>query len=96
MVKIAFLEFGENAGFVETTYSDGTVTYTATDGASVGVTTGVGGKLELGELEAGAKVDFGAGFQVDYGSTWVFKDADEAKAMRPAGQVPDGAGDGPP
>ena len=82
VVKIAFLEFGENAGFVETTYSDGTVTYTATDGASVGVTAGVGGKLELGELEAGAKVDFGAGFQVDYGSTWVFKDAGEAESMR--------------
>ncbi len=82
VVKIAFFEFGENAGFVETTYSDGTVTYTATDGANVGLTTGVGGKLELGALEAGAKVDFGGGFTVDYGSTWVFKDADEATAMR--------------
>ena len=81
-VKIAFIRFGENAGFIETTYSDGTVTYAATNGASLGVTGGVGGKLELGELERGAKVDFGGGFTVDYGSTWVFADAAEANAMR--------------
>lgn len=81
-IKVAFIKFGENAGFVETTYSDGTVTYTATDGASVGVTGGLGGKLEMGKVERGAKVDFGAGVKVDYGSTWVFEDADEAEAMR--------------
>lgn len=82
VIKIAFFELGENAGFVETTYSDGTVTYTATDGATVGLTAGLGGKLELDALEAGAKVDFGGGFTVDYGSTWVFENADEATAMR--------------
>ncbi len=81
-VKIAFIKFGENAGFIETTYSDGTVTYTATDGASLGATGGFGTKLEVGKLAEGAKVDFGAGFTVDYGSTWTFADADEAKAMR--------------
>ena len=81
-VKIAFIKIGENAGFIETTYSDGTVTYTATNGASLGVTGGVGGKLDIGELERGAQVDFGGGFKVDYGSTWVFADADEAAAMR--------------
>lgn len=81
-VKIAFVKLGENAGFVETTYSDGTVTYTATDGASVGVTGGVGAKLDIGKVERGAKVDFGADFKVDYGSTWLFKDADEAAEMR--------------
>ena len=81
-VKIAFIKLGENAGFVETTYSDGTVTYTATDGASVGLTGGFGGKLDIGKVERGAKVDFGADFKVDYGSTWVFKDAAEAAAMR--------------
>lgn len=81
-VKIAFIKFGENAGFVETTYSDGTVTYTATDGASVGVTGGFGTKLDIGKVERGAKVDFGAGVKFDYGSTWTFKDATEAAAMR--------------
>ncbi len=81
-VKIAFIKIGENAGFIETTYSDGTVTYTATDGASVGVTGGFGTKLDIGKLERGAKVDFGAGVQFDYGSTWTFANADEAAAMR--------------
>jgi hypothetical protein len=81
-VKIAFIKIGENAGFIETTYSDGTVTYTATDGASVGVTGGFGTKLDIGKLERGAKVDFGAGVQFDYGSTWTFKNAEEAAAMR--------------
>ena len=81
-VKIAFIKLGENAGFVETTYSDGTVTYTATDGATIGVTGGVGGKLDIGKVERGVKVDFGADFKVDYGSTWVFKNADEAAKMK--------------
>jgi uncharacterized protein YndB with AHSA1/START domain len=81
-IKIAFIKIGENAGFIETTYSDGTVTYTATDGASVGVTGGFGTKLDLGKLERGAKVDFGAGVQFDYGSTWTFANAEEAAAMR--------------
>ena len=66
----------------QTTYSDGTVTYTATNGASLGVTGGFGGKMDIGEVERGAKVDFGAGFKVDYGSTWVFEDQDEADSMR--------------
>ena len=81
-IKIAFIKIGENAGFIETTYSDGTVTYTATDGASVGLTGGFGTKLDLGKVERGAKVDFGAGLKFDYGSTWTFKNADEAAAMR--------------
>jgi hypothetical protein len=81
-IKIAFIKIGENAGFIETTYSDGTVTYTATDGASVGVTGGFGTKLDIGKLERGAKVDFGAGVTFDYGSTWTFANAEEAAAMR--------------
>jgi hypothetical protein len=81
-IKIAFIKFGENAGFIETSYSDGTVTYTATDGAEIGVTGGFGGKLDIGKLERGAKVDFGAGLKFDYGGTWVFKDAEEAEDMR--------------
>lgn len=81
-IKIAFIKIGENAGFIETTYSDGTVTYTATDGAEVGLTGGFGGKLDIGKLERGVKVDFGAGVTFEYGSTWVFKNADEAEEMR--------------
>lgn len=81
-IKIAFIKLGENAGFVETTYSDGTVTYTATDGAEIGVTGGFGTKLDIGKVERGAQVDFGGGVKFDYGSTWTFADAAEAQAMR--------------
>ncbi len=82
VIKIAFIEIGENAGFIETTYSDGTVAYTATDGGSVGVTGGLGADLDIGKLSAGAKVEFGAGVEFDYGSTWIFKNAGEAKSMK--------------
>ena len=93
-IKIAFIKFGENAGFIETTYSDGTVTYTATDGASLGVTGGFGTKLDIGKVERGAKVDFGAGVNFDYGSTWTFENAErgggDAEAAR---RLPGRAGD---
>lgn len=82
VIKIAFIEIGENAGFIETTYSDGTVAYTATDGGKVGVTGGFGADLDVGKLSAGAMVEFGAGVEFDYGSTWIFKNADEANAMK--------------
>ena len=81
-VKIAFIKIGENAGFIETTYTDGTVTYTATDGAEVGLTGGFGSKLDIGKLERGVQVDFGAGMSFEYGSTWVFRNAEEAEEMR--------------
>jgi hypothetical protein len=81
-VKIAFIKIGDNAGFIERTFSDGTVTYTATDGASLGATGGFGGKLDIGKVERGAQVDFGFGVKFDYGSTWTFKNAEEAAAMR--------------
>jgi len=81
-VKIAFIKIGENAGFIERTFSDGTVTYTATDGGSIGVTGGFGSKLDIGKVERGAQVDFGYGVKFDYGSTWTFANAEEAAAMR--------------
>jgi len=82
-VTIGFFKFGSNAGFVETHFSDGTVTYTATDGSSLGaVVSAPGGELKVGGLEVGEKVDFGADFKVDAGSTWTFANEDEAKAMR--------------
>ena len=33
-------------------------------------------------MERGAQVDFGAGVKFDYGSTWTFKNAEQAAAMR--------------
>ena len=59
-----------------------------TDGAEVGVTGGFGTKLDLGKVERGAKVDFGAGVKFDYGSTWTFDNAKQAEAMgEPVGTV---------
>lgn len=82
-ITIGFFKFGQNAGFIETHFSDGTVTYTATDGSSLGaVVSAPGGELKVGGLEVGEKVDFGADFKVDAGSTWTFANEDEAKAMR--------------
>lgn len=81
-VKIFFIEIGEDAGFVVTEFSDGTVKMTATNGSSIGATGGVGADASFGALEAGAKVDFGAGVKFDYGSTWTFDSMAEAEAMR--------------
>ena len=86
--KIWFIKIGENSGLVKTLYSDGTVTYTVTDGVEVGGTVGASGaKINIGKLERGEKVDFGAGVKFDYGSTWTFKDQVEADAMQ--GQLED-------
>lgn len=81
-VKIFFIEIGENAGFVVTQYSDGTVEMTATDGGSLGLTGGVGADASFGKLSAGAKVDFGAGVKFDAGSTWKFKNMDDANSFK--------------
>ena len=82
VIRIGFIEFGENAGFVVTEYSDGSVTMMATNGAEIGATGGFGADAAWGELEAGAKVDFGAGVEFDYGSTWHFEDEDQATSFR--------------
>lgn len=82
-IKVAFIQVGENAGFVETHYSDGTVTLTATNGAEFGLTGGLGADAKLGDaFEAGAKVDFGGDVKVNSGSTWKFKNQQEADSMR--------------
>ncbi|MBO0810947.1 MAG: hypothetical protein J2P23_02755 [Microlunatus sp.] len=81
-VKIWFIKIGDNAGFLETKYSDGSVTYTATDGGSLGAEGGVGAKFDVGKLKAGADVDFGGGLKFKYGSTWTFKNQAEADAMK--------------
>lgn len=80
VVKIGIIKFGEDAALVQTTYSDGSIDLTVTDGAGLGVESGVGARFRAGELEAGAKIDFGAGLEFDYGSTWTFS-GDDAQAQ---------------
>lgn len=82
VVKIGFIEIGENAGFVVTEYSDGTVTMMATNGSEIGATGGFGADAAWGELEANASVDFGGGLKFDYGSTWSFESKEQADSFR--------------
>ncbi|MGE9809220.1 hypothetical protein [Janibacter sp. G1551] len=82
VIKIGFIEIGENAGFVVTEYSDGTVTMMATNGAEIGATGGFGADAAWGEMEAEAKIDFGGGVTFDYGSTWSFENQDQANEFR--------------
>lgn len=87
VVKIGFIEIGENAGFIVTEYSDGTVTMTATNGGSVGATGGFGADASWGTGSAEARVDFGGGVEFDSGSTWSFEDMEQAEQFR--GQLDD-------
>ncbi|WP_030527489.1 hypothetical protein LG324_08690 [Phycicoccus jejuensis] len=82
VIKIGFIKIGENAGFVVTEYSDGTVTMMATNGSEIGATGGFGADAAWGQLEAGAKIDFGGGLKFDYGSTWNFESKAQADSFR--------------
>ena len=82
-VTFLVLKVGENAGLLETRYSNGTVSYTATNGAQVGVVVSApGAEAKVGGGEAGEKIDLGGDLKVDAGSTWNFADQAEADAMR--------------
>ena len=48
----------------------------------IGATGGFGADAAWGQLEAGAKVDFGANVEFDYGSTWHFEDMAQAERFR--------------
>lgn len=82
VVKIGFIKIGENAGFVVTEYSDGSVTMMATNGAEIGATGGFGADVAWGQMEAAARVDFGGGLKFDYGSTWQFESKEQAEQFR--------------
>lgn len=81
VVKIAFITLGHNSGFIETVYSDGSVSLTATDGSSAGAEGGFGAKFDIGKVKAGYEVNFGAGVEYTYGSTWTFPTQDAADQM---------------
>lgn len=81
-ISIAFIDLGGEFGFVETVYSDGSVSLTATNQGELGASVGLGGKAEAGGEGAGADIDLGGGIKVKDGSTWDFKSKEEADAMR--------------
>ncbi|HEY0238818.1 MAG TPA: hypothetical protein VGC37_09240 [Friedmanniella sp.] len=82
-VTVLVFKLGENAALVETRYSNGTVSYTATNGAQLGlVVSAPGAEVKVGGAEAGEKVDLGGDLKVDAGSTWNFADQADADAMR--------------
>lgn len=81
-IKIGFVKIGENSGFVVATYSDGTVTMTATDGSELGAVAGVGADASWDKVKLGLKVDFGADVSFDYGSTWTFENQAQADAFK--------------
>ena len=63
VVSVGIVDFGENAGLERQTMSDGTVTLTATDGGSLGLSSGAGAEVRTGGgVELGASIDFGGGY----------------------------------
>lgn len=70
--KVAFLTFGEDAGFIVSESSDGTVTVTVTNGASAGVEVGAGAKGGGEDSTIGADVSLGGDIKVKVGDTWTF------------------------
>lgn len=83
-VKIAFIKFGENSGFVISENSDGTVSVTVTDGGGLGVEGGFGANVGGKDAEGftlGANVNFGGGLTYSVGDTWNFDSMDQWEAM---------------
>lgn len=81
-VKLGFITFGENAGFLVAEDSDGTVSVTVSSGAELGAEGGVGAEAGKDGLALGAKVDFGAGLKFEAGSTWTFDSMDDWLSMK--------------
>jgi hypothetical protein len=86
-VKIAFVEIGEEYGFIRQEFADGTVRLTAVDSATIGlVKSGDTKFIDLGKLgddaEGGVSVEVGGGLTFGYGDTWAFDSAAQEQAMR--------------
>lgn len=86
-IKVAFLTFGEDYGFVRQEFADGRVRLTMVDSATIGaVKSGDTKIIDLGKLgtdeDAGATVEVGGGLSFGYGDTWTFDSVAEERAMR--------------
>ncbi|KAE8762968.1 hypothetical protein [Georgenia thermotolerans] len=80
-ITIAFLEIGQDAGFIVQENADGTVQVTVTDGASLGASGGFGASLGGKDSGIGGDVSFGAGLSFKNGSQWNFASMDDWTAM---------------
>lgn len=86
-IKVGFVEFGEDHGFIRQEFADGRVRLTVVDSATLGlVKSGDTRLIDLGRLgtdeDAGASVDVGAGVKFGYGDTWEFASEDEEEQLR--------------
>lgn len=70
-ISIGFIQIGQSAVFKEIRFSDGTVLLTAVDAGELGATGSIGGVIDLG-----------AGVTIENGSTWRFRNPEEAAALR--------------
>lgn len=70
-ITIGFFTLGRGATFKQTTFSDGSVLLTAVSDGEAGVAGGLGSFIELG-----------GGVRIEAGSTWRFRTAAEADALR--------------
>jgi hypothetical protein len=84
-VSIGWFSIGEEYGFIEQTFSDGTVRMTLVDKASLSGKYGAGfdvGKVSSDGSKKAADIELAAGLKFGYGTTWQFKNADEAEHFR--------------
>ena len=86
-VTVGWFSIGDEFGFVRQEFSDGTVRLTIVDTASLGATGSGKEKLfDIGKLgddvKGGRNIEVAAGLKFGYGTTWQFKDADEAQKFR--------------
>jgi hypothetical protein len=86
-VKIAFFTFGQDYGFIEQEFADGSVRVTVVDGATIGLLKETGTNIiDLGKLgtdeAAGTEVKLDATLSFGYGDTWVFDSRQQADEMR--------------
>lgn len=76
--RLGVVKVGGGSSAIETQYSDGTVTWTLAQDSVIGPEGGVGADFSWGDVEADARADVGADIKYKTGSTWTFKDKDEA------------------
>jgi hypothetical protein len=86
-VRVAFVRFGEDYGFLRQEYADGRVRLTVVNEAALGAEWRSGTRIiDLGRLgsdeKAGATVQVGGGLSFGYGDTWQFASAAEEQQMR--------------